>query len=315
MSLGEEEAMDIRSLTHFQKVAELGSITRAAADLDMAQPGLSRDIALLERELGTKLFTRQARGMQLTEAGRILQQRALALIRQIGDLREDIAAESSAPSGRVSLGLPISMIDVLTGPFVERFTRAFPRVLLNVYEGISDQLEALVRHGEVDIAILIALRRPIPNADVRPLMTEQLYLIGPRNSGLSVKKPVDWTSLNGRVMILHSPPNYLRLRMDQVTHQKGLDFRVAAEVSTLPLMLRLVEKGVGYGVMPLCAIREALSENRLSAAPMRNVYVTWTLAVTRERPDARAIPEAVRIINEMINEQARRGTWTVRRSA
>jgi len=314
MSLA-EEAMDIRSLTHFQKVAELGSITRAAEDLGMVQPGVSRDIALLERELGAKLFTRLPRGMQLTEPGRILHQRALALIRQISDLREDIAAESSAPSGRVSLGLPISMIDVLTAPFVERFTRAFPRVLLNVYEGISDQLEALVRHGAVDIAILIALRRPIRNADVRPLMTEQLYLIGPRSSGLSLKRPVGWTSLNGRVMILHSPPNYLRLRLDQVTHQLGLDFRVAAEVSTLPLMLRLVEKGVGCAVMPLCAIRQALSENRLSAAPMRNVYVTWTLAVTRDRPDARGIPEAVRIINEMINEQARRGAWTPRRSA
>lgn len=304
--------MDTRSLTHFLKVAELGSVTRAADALGMAQPGLSRDIAMLEREVGAKLFVRKARGVTLTEGGLIFRERAFALLRDFNELKQDIVLGSRTPYGHLSLGLPISMVYVLTSPFIERFNRAYPKVLLTVHEGISDQLEALIRSGQIDIAILMSAQRPIRNVDLKPLVTEDMYLVGPLGSGLNIQQPVGWSSLNDRPMILYSLPNQTRLKIDHAKRRYGLNFRTVAEVSSLPLLLDLVERGVGYAITPMGAIRHAIARKRLTAAPLRNVSVKWALAVTRNRPYAKAIPEAERLIRELIKQQAgRTGAWTV----
>src|SRR3546814_12039376 len=88
------------------KVAEYGNVTRAAADLHLTQPALTRHIALLEDELQAKLLMRHGRGVQLTEAGRLVIERAGILIAQIEDLADELAARETEPQGELSLGLP-----------------------------------------------------------------------------------------------------------------------------------------------------------------------------------------------------------------
>src|SRR3546814_19594903 len=96
------------------KVAEYGNVTRAAADLHLTQPALTRHIALLEDELQAKLIMRHGRGVQLTEAGRLVIERAGILIAQIEDLADELAARETEPQGELSVHLPsaFSQIDV-----------------------------------------------------------------------------------------------------------------------------------------------------------------------------------------------------------
>jgi LysR family nitrogen assimilation transcriptional regulator len=298
--------MDSRSLTRFLKVAELGSVTRAADALGIAQPGLSRDLAMLEREVGAKLFVRKARGVSMTEGGLVFRERAFGLLRDFNELKEDIVLGSRSPCGHLSLGFPISMMHALTSPFIERFSRAYPKVRLTIHEGTSNQLESMIKNGQIDIAILMTARRIIHNVDLKPLLTENMYLVGPPRSGLNIRTPVGWSALNGRSMVLYVLPNQTRLKIDQAQRRYGLKFRIVAEVSSLALLLDLVERGVGYTVAPLDPIRDAIAANHFVAAPLQNMPVKWTLAVTRNRPFAKAIAEAERLICEVIKKRATR---------
>lgn len=304
--------MDTRLLARFVKVAELGSVTRAAEALGMTQPVLSRDLAILEHEIGAKLFARQARGVSLTEAGKIFRERAVGLLRGFDELKRDVVSGDQVPCGQLTLGLPISMVNVLTSPFIERFNRDYPKVSLTIHDGTSDQIESLFGRGELDIAIFMSARRSVRNVNLKPLVMENMYLVGPAGSGLDIRRSVGWSALNGKPMILYSVPNQTRLKVDYAAQQYGLQFRTVAEVSSLTLLLDLVERGIGYAITPIGAIRTALDRKLITAAPLRNVSIKWSLAITRERPHARAIPAAERVIRDLVLQQrSKKLGWTV----
>src|SRR6201987_1735475 len=107
-------SMDFRQLKTFSCVAELGSLSKASDTLRIAQPALSRQIKLLEHELRAELFTRNGRGMVLTEAGRLLLTRTSGIVRQIDQIRDDIQSQAGAPSGRVVPGLVPTVSCVLS---------------------------------------------------------------------------------------------------------------------------------------------------------------------------------------------------------
>src|SRR5471032_2822625 len=103
--------MDLKLLHNFLQIAELESFTKAAAVLHIAQPALSRQVGQLERELGTRLFTRNERGVQLTEAGTLFRQRASGLIDDFQRLRHEVSLLADEPSGELTFGVPPSMHD------------------------------------------------------------------------------------------------------------------------------------------------------------------------------------------------------------
>jgi LysR family nitrogen assimilation transcriptional regulator len=304
--------MDTKLLFRFVKVAELGSVTKAAEAIGMTQPVLSRDLAVLEHEIGAKLLVRQARGVGLTEAGRIFHERASSLLRSFEDLKEAVVSGSQVPCGSLRLGIPISMVHILTSPLIERFNHEYPKVVLTVHDGTSDQMEALFNKDELDIAIFMSAKGSVRNINVKPLVAENMYLVGPANSGLSIRRPVGWSALNDKPMILYSVPNQTRLKVDYAVQQYGLQFHTVAEVSSLALLTDLVERGIGYAITPLGAVQNALNKKCVTAAPLRNVVIRWSLAITRDRPYAKAIPAAERLIRELVAKQkSKNAGWTV----
>lgn len=204
------------------------------------------------------------------------------------------------------------MVHVLTSPLIERFNQEYPKVVLTVHDGTSDQLEALFNKDELDIAIFMSAKRSIRNINIKPLVAENMYLVGPADSGLSIRRPVGWSALNDKSMILYSVPNQTRLRVDYAVQQYGLRFRTVAEVNSLALLNDLVERGIGYAITPLGAVQNALHKKRVTAAPLRNVVIRWSLAITRDRPYAKAIPAAERLIRELVVKQKGKNSgWTV----
>src|SRR6266576_3921569 len=115
--------MESRILEYYLRVAELGSINKAAADLHLSQPALSRHIAALEHEMGTQLFTRTQAGVVLTEGGKLLSDRARPLLRQFGIIKEQVA---STAAGQVAIGIPPSWQQVFTSHLVVRMVDQFP---------------------------------------------------------------------------------------------------------------------------------------------------------------------------------------------
>src|SRR5436190_110955 len=121
-------SMDLRQLRTFSCVAELGSLSKASDTLRVAQPALSRQIKLLEHELRAELFTRNGRGMVLTEAGRLLLARTAGIVRQIDQIRDDIQSSGGPPSGRVVLGLVPTVSCVVSARLARRTVESYPGI-------------------------------------------------------------------------------------------------------------------------------------------------------------------------------------------
>src|SRR3954463_15970299 len=120
-------SMDFRQLRTFSCVAELGSLSKASDTLRVAQPALSRQIKLLEHELRAELFTRNGRGMVLTDAGRLLLARTSGIVRQIDQIRDDIQSSKGPPSGQVVLGLVPTVSCVLSAALRAALRRKISR--------------------------------------------------------------------------------------------------------------------------------------------------------------------------------------------
>jgi LysR family transcriptional regulator, nitrogen assimilation regulatory protein len=199
----------------------------------------------------------------------------------------------------------------LSGPVVDRFARRYPKVLLHVYEAISQGLEELMLTQQVDLAVLISDRRLLRNVDLFPLGIEPLMLAGPTTSRLDPTKPVGIEALSGLPLLFYRPPNYLRLMVETALRRRSLVFHVTVELETMPLMLELIERGAGYTVLPPSTIAGRASG--IKAAPIRGLSVTWTLGLNRDR----ASWPAVRALDVMIREQAdtliKNGTWKASR--
>ncbi|MDB5911685.1 MAG: transcriptional regulator, LysR family, partial [Ramlibacter sp.] len=179
--------MESRLLEYFLRVGELGSINKAAADLQLSQPALSRHIASVEHEMGTQLFTRTQGGVVLTEAGKLLADRARPLLRQFAILKEQVGEMAA---GQVAIGIPTSWQSVFTSPLVERMTQRFPGVTLRVHEAVSNLLRDYMFAGLLDLCVVPFATTPAAGYRQTALVREPLVLVGSKTAGLDPGDPV-----------------------------------------------------------------------------------------------------------------------------
>ena len=130
--------MNLKQLEYFVRVAELGSFSKAAIILNIAQPALSRQVRLLETDLHATLLQRTGRGVVLTEAGKRLFDHSIGILQLVSRVREDIESSRGEPAGRIVVGLPPSTGRLLTLPLVEEFKRVLPKARLAIVEGLFD---------------------------------------------------------------------------------------------------------------------------------------------------------------------------------
>ena len=145
---------DLARWRAFVAIAELGSLTRASLFLDCNQSLLSRQLNVLERDCGGRLFNRTGRGMELSELGEQLFPRVKALLSDADQLEQDIRGEAHEPAGRVTLGVLPSISQTLTRPLFARLRQHWPQIKLKILEGSSGQVEEWLADARVDIAIL-----------------------------------------------------------------------------------------------------------------------------------------------------------------
>src|ERR1041385_691984 len=215
--------MELRSLNYFARIAELGSITRAASHLHLAQPALTRHVQRLEEELGVALFTRANRGVRLTEAGQKLLDGATRILRDVERTGDEIRAQDAHPSGRIILGITPTLCPVLVPELFARMRREYPRVELKVMHAGMIRLEEFVIDGRVDIALLSELSRSRLVLSTR-LAQEGVVLVtrpGVRPPGFVTDEELSRTPL-----ILGDG---LRMAMDALLAGRGVELKVEIE--------------------------------------------------------------------------------------
>ncbi|MBB3750076.1 DNA-binding transcriptional LysR family regulator [Mycolicibacterium sp. BK634] len=269
--------MDTHRLKYFLRIAEEGSITRAAGVLGIAQPALSRQLQLLEDDLGIALFRRTRRGVELTEAGERLRASTAGPLRQL-----ELAVQyAGSPVARLSrnmlLGLLETSVDVLTAPLLGSLAAVFPDATFSVATGSTEQLVEAMLKGVVDVAVI----NPVPDDRVfyRELLAEDLVLVGGPETNLDPAQPlrfVDAVSLP--LVIPRSSAGIGTLLQNAALRAKvTVDHRTTTD--SVSAMKGLVEAGLVYAMLPPSACRREIDQGRMRFAPIVEPTLTQRLGV------------------------------------
>jgi DNA-binding transcriptional LysR family regulator len=304
--------MNLRQLKTFIRVAELGSLSSASDQMRIAQPALSRQMKVLQEEIGVPLFARHRRGMQLTEAGQELLSRVPGLIRQLDQAYEDVRALSGAARGRVAFGIVPTASYVLAGRLARRVATEYPGISLRIVEGYGGHLIEWLQRGQIDAAIIYG-----PHSDLHmrleELLLENLVLVGPPGSGLSPKTPVSVAAFAKLPLVLPSRPHGLRVVVDSAAAKAKVKLQIRIEADSFRVLTDLVEKGLGYTALPLSSIAREYKDGRLEYAPL--VQPTVTRQLILGFPDStvsRATRTVVGLVREEVVALARSGEWQVK---
>lgn len=274
--------MDIKQLRYFLHVCDAPSMSDAAYAAHISQPALSRQIRLLEDELGVALFERHARGVTPSEAGRRLREEAIRLVSDAERIRETLSMEVSQPRGTVSIGTPSSLRRFLIAPAIGTVRDAHPDVRFRVREGTSRGIRDLVLGGEADVAVVSSLEELEP-FQVTPLLSESLFLVGPRGSLPGGDGHAGLHLLGELALALTPSPNSLRVVVDRALSREGLRARTVVEIESFEMALELVRRGDLYTVFPYCALHEAMAAGVVEAQPIQGLTISWVAVTTRDR--------------------------------
>lgn len=242
--------MDFRQLEAFCRVAELGSFTRAAADLDTTQPVLSRLVRQLETEFSQVLLLRNGRGVTLTDAGQVLLRHASGIVQQVARAQQDMEGLRGQPGGHFVVGMLPTVARVVAAPLIQEFQQLFPRATISIVEGLSTHLSEWLSQGRVDIATLYHLG-DAPLIDVKPLLDQELFLVGPPQSEPAEPQPLAFADLGGFRLITPSRMHGVRRTLEALAAEQEVRLGIALEIDSVGAILDLVHRGIGHTVQPL----------------------------------------------------------------
>src|SRR5437764_8333142 len=251
--------MELRSLAYFVRIAELGSITRAAAHLHLAQPALTRHVQRLEDELGVPLLTRANRGVKLTEAGQKLLESAARILREVERTGDEIRAQDAHPSGRIIFGITPTLCPVLVPELSLRMRQDYPRIELKAVHAGMVRLEEFVIDGRVDIALLSELSRSRLILSTR-LAEEEMVLV--TRPGVRPDAAVTADELCQTPLILGDG---LRMAMDALLAGLGIELKVEIEINDHETMRLMVQQGVGATILPYSSVSRECARGLLAA--------------------------------------------------
>lgn len=289
--------MDLARLRYFAAVAEAGSFSRGAAALHLSQSALSRQVLLLEQELGVTLLLRNGRGAELTEAGKSLLVHARGIFEAADRALADMRDRQASPQGRVTIGLPPRVAQVIAGDLVAQFRAELPDAVPSVVEGLSIRLREWLLAGRLDMAILFDPPAS-PQIQEETLAREALVLIGPEPLPARLRL----SEVAAHPLVMPAAPNALRQLLEQHVGPRGLPLRVVAEVDSVQTVLALVARGMAFTVLPRSALDLWSHRGRphvaaIFAPTIRNRLV---LAVPRARPATRATRTAQKRLRELV---------------
>lgn len=241
--------MEIKQLRYFKRVADAGSVSRAAAALSVAQPAVSRQIAALEEALGTPLFFRNGRGVKLTEAGQQLYAHVSEILEHVRLAEQEVRDTVGVARGIIVVGATPTVVRHIAPPLLKRVADNHPELALEFTEGFSGYVNEWLSNGLLDVAIIHDATRT-QHFLTEPLLREELVFVG----GPRTAEPVRFVDAAATPLILPRRTHGLRLQLERIAGQCRVPLNVKAEIDSLGAILTLVRHHAGATVLPKGAV-------------------------------------------------------------
>lgn len=280
--------MDLRTLRSFVTLAHTAHFTRAAAELHVAQPALSKHIRSLEDELGVRLFDRTRRAVRLSRAGEQLLEPARRVLASADHVRDVAGQIREGLLGEVRIGMTPTAPASLLADVMSAFRRRHPRLACRAIQASSEDLLHGIDRGTIDVALVrfeaAAGRRGIRCA---PIFEERMAVAVPKRHRLARRRAVPWRMLAGEplLMVRRAAAPVVHDRILAACRTAGFSPRAAQELHDVHAVMAIVGAGLGIAVVPASTMRPAT----VVARPLVEPVVTTTLGVAcadrRTEPD------------------------------
>jgi len=248
--------VELHQLRYFVTVAERRHFTRAARDLRIAQPSVSRAIRVLEEELGTPLFHRMKGNVALTAAGEVLLPWARRVLADVDGASLEVRELADLRRGRLAVGATPSLTTTVLPPALTRFHQSFPAIDLVLHEAGSRDLVQELEQGVLDIALVILpLRHEV--LETTPLLREELVVAVPHTHPFAARKTVSIGDLKGAPLVMFRDGYDLRAATLAACRRAGFEPSFALEGAEMDGVLRLAAAGLGVAVVPSLVIDPA----------------------------------------------------------
>lgn len=235
--------MDLHSLTYFKKAAELQHISRAAEELHVAQPSLSRTIAALEDDLGVQLFDRVGKNISLNKYGEIVLRRTNRILQEIADMEAELADTKGASNRSVSITLYAA--SKILPELIMAFKHEYPSIILRITQ---DDLDVGIQKDS-DLSIFSSIQPTSGNNEVT-LLEEDLLLALPDTNPHALAKSVDLRDMAGEEFICLQSGKSLRTITDMYCKIAGFTPNVILESDSPETVRELIRAGIGISFIP-----------------------------------------------------------------
>lgn len=290
--------MELRQLRYFVAVAKLESFSRASAHLNVAQSALSRQIRLLEVELGQELLRRTGRGATPTRTGRLLLRRASALLADADDLKTAVM-QSNKVAGKVRLGIPAAFNGSFAATIIQRCQIEYPDISLYLYEATSGLLFEWLVDGRIDLAILYSIQTARRDLVSASFDAQRLNLVHSPSIAPCCNEPLTLSRIGKLPLIVLERPNGSRLIIDQSFASRNIRPHIAHEVTAWVVFKQLLLTGKGYGLLPEAEVQAEIDAHQLVGTPVTDAPMTRTLCIAR--PNSKAVSTATHHVFELVH--------------
>jgi len=281
--------MDFYQLAYFRKVAETSSLSRAAAELRITQPAVSKQIRSLEDELGERLFDRIGKKVFLTRAGEVLLTHVDRILRSVDEAKTAVRDLSAECSGELVIGTSDHISIHRLPDVLKACITAFPKIDLKLRCHRSETILELVAKNQVDLGV-ITLQKTPTNITSRIIWKDPMSLVVPVGHPLTSAKRVRLRDIVQHGMILTEHATETRKMVDDVFAAHSLTPNVAMEVAYIETIKSLVRTGLGIAILPDKAVEAEVKSGALvrlritDAAFSRNLGVVYLKDKFLSRP-------------------------------
>jgi DNA-binding transcriptional LysR family regulator len=269
---------DLTDLRVFRHVVETGSITRGAERAHLALAAASTRIRNMEAELGASLLVRRRQGVTPTQAGRTLLQHARAILRQAERLREDLGAYGGGLAGQIRVLSNTNALTEFLPEALSSFLSTHPHVSVDLEERLSDEIVGLIAEGVADLGIVAA------TVDVAPLQTypfrkDRFVLVVARNHPLEKRSKLGYAQLLDYDFVGLDRASALQRFLADKAARLGKPLRLRVQLRSFDAVCRLVECGVGIGIVPETTARRVSKAMAIVPVALSDPWATRELKI------------------------------------
>ncbi len=318
--------MDLKRLEYFAAVAEADSLTAAAVRMRISQPALSRQISLLEDELGVKLFLRQRRGVLPTKEGQDLYSRIQAPLREIDNALRITRSGSSRKQPSLVIWISVTVGQLLVGPLIRRIAAEAPEIAIRIADGSTGKISDMLIRQELDMALVYGPPEAWKGSELghvsdimnqEAVLEEELVVLGAAASAPLSKGEITIGEVAGLPLVLPSHAGqYLHYKqlMSEIAARKDRKSPSITESDSIEQSREMLLSGRAFTIAPLSFAAEDIRKGLLAYAPIQGLDLMRPLMLLTRKDSA--FPAAIATAKQAVLSEIRRlvheGAWHAR---